>query len=209
MIFDIYFNGSSFSLLTCFKGSKKGLLSTGVFHCFVGVVFYSLALCILGQATKTTFVDKTQHICSWKLEVMTWKQATGIQSSHLSHNLFMGTLTLTASHRLSPPGFASNEFLWTVKGFKENVKARPWEIVAICDIRNDGSLYVCACCPLSEVFVCLCRYCSSTVSKVINVVLLLLLLHSAFLAPGTQNAVWCFVTKMLELSLEIHRCPVS
>lgn len=115
---------------------------------------------------------------------MTWKQATGIQSSHLSHNRFMGTLTLTASYRLCPPGFVINEFLWTVKGFKENVKARPWEIVAICDIRNNGSLYVCACCPLSEVFVCLCRYCCSTVSKVINVVLLLLLLHSAFSAPG-------------------------
>lgn len=48
-----------------------------------------------------------------------------------------------------------------VEGFKENVKARLWQRVAICEIRSDASLSVCACRPPSEaspldVSVCAC-----------------------------------------------------
>lgn len=46
------------------------------------------------------------------------------------------------------PQFVS--MLWSVKGFRDNLKARLWHEVAICEIRGDAFLSVCACRPPLE-----------------------------------------------------------
>lgn len=111
-----------------------------------GGCFGCLVLLILCQATKTTFVDKIQHICC----VLAGKLPVCIQHSFHSHRQSSSTLTpttTTTTYRLS---FVNDEVLWMVERFKESIKARLWQRVTICEITNDASLSVCACRPPSQ-----------------------------------------------------------
>ena len=60
--------------------------------------------------------------------------------------LFIPTVGSSPCERLprrhSSPDSVSDEVLWTVEGFKENGEAGLWQMVTICELRNDASLSV-------------------------------------------------------------------